>query len=125
MQTQPQVPPLNPAELDEDEGWLCPACDRKVGSISCVDKGAGAALKTRSGLCWLCPTYSCKVDRTELAPDQIWSMSHAQPQQLLPSDCSWRRTSAAVLPAFQMLCCTPCAKILCCAACVQLLFRWT
>lgn len=25
-----QVPPLNPAELDEDEGWLCPACDRKV-----------------------------------------------------------------------------------------------
>ncbi len=24
------VPPVNPEELPEDEGWLCPACDRKV-----------------------------------------------------------------------------------------------
>jgi hypothetical protein len=25
------VPPVNPEELPEEEGWLCPACDRKVG----------------------------------------------------------------------------------------------
>lgn len=89
MQTQLQVPPLNPAELDEDEGWLCPACDRKVRSSSCVysGAGAGAALMTRSGPCWMRPACGRKVDWTELAPDQIWSISRAQPQQLLPSGC--------------------------------------
>ena len=28
------VPPVDPATLPEDEGWLCPSCDRKVSSRS-------------------------------------------------------------------------------------------
>ena len=28
--TQCLVPPVNAEELPEDEGWLCPACDRKA-----------------------------------------------------------------------------------------------
>lgn len=31
------VPPLDVASLPEDEGWLCPACDRKVDMLSLIN----------------------------------------------------------------------------------------
>lgn len=37
-------PPVVLADIPEDEGWLCPACDAKVGSVFCNDVAISASL---------------------------------------------------------------------------------
>ncbi len=49
-------PPINAAELPEDEGWLCPACDCKVGAVWAAAALIGCTDLPRS--CWPFPHAS-------------------------------------------------------------------
>ena len=44
------VPPVDPEALPEDEGWLCPACDRKVGAAAAARGEGGGGRRGASGL---------------------------------------------------------------------------
>ena len=41
------LPPVDPESLAEDEGWLCPACDRKIDMCSMINDEFGTGARVQ------------------------------------------------------------------------------